>query len=270
MIEISFPYSEISSLKIDKEPLDKMIIEAIENPIESPPLEKMLEKTKSVLILTDDYTRSTPTNKILPILIRKIESCGIKSESIAILIALGTHRPMNRIEMEAKLGKEICTRYKVLNHEWWDETKLVSLGETKNRTPVVVNKMVKEFDFIIGIGQIVPHRVTGLSGGANIVQPGICGEITTGKTHWLAAQFTGREILGKIENPVKDEVEKVAQMAGLRWIINTIQDAQGNVVRIVTGDPLLAYRNGGETSISVYKAELPSEADIVITDSFPL
>jgi len=122
---------------------------------------------------------------------------------------------------------------------------------------------------MIGIGQIVPHRVTGFSGGGNIVQPGICGEETTGKTHWLSAQFRGREILGKIENPVKEEVEQVALKAGLRWIINAIQNETGRMVDAVAGDPILAYRKGANRSLQVYQAELPRDADIVVADSHP-
>jgi len=284
MIKISFPYPDISPLYVDEKsligifspsvapnvaPIEKQVLEAIENPIGSPPLKDMLKGAKRVLILSDDYTRSTPTKEILPILLSELENCGIISGDIAILIALGTHRPMSEFEMERKLGRDICRRYKIVNHEWWDEEKLLKLGETESGIPVIVNRLVKEFDFLIGVGQIVPHRVTGFSGGGNIVQPGICGELTTGKTHWLAAQFTGREILGKIENPVKDEVERVALLAGLKWILNTIQDANGNVVKVVAGDPLLAYRIGAKTSFEVYKTELPSEADIVITDSVP-
>ncbi|MEO0277871.1 MAG: nickel-dependent lactate racemase, partial [candidate division WOR-3 bacterium] len=283
-MQVFFPYPDIEPLTVDdklilgvfspsslerKSSITDMVSEAIDNPIGSPPLPHVLEKAKSVLLLTDDYTRSTPASDILPPLVEKIESCGIRGDSIAILIALGTHRPMSQTEIERKLGKDICAKYKVVNHEWWDESKLVYLGETESGTPVIVNKMAAEFDVLIGVGQIVPHRVTGFSGGGNIVQPGICGEITTGRTHWLAAQYTGREILGKIENPVKEEVEKVALMAKLKWIVNTIQDGQGNVISVVAGDPLLAYRAGAKISLEVYKAEMPCEADIVITDSFP-
>jgi nickel-dependent lactate racemase len=129
--------------------------------------------------------------------------------------------------------------------------------------------LAQEVDFIIGLGQIVPHRVSGFSGGGNIIQPGICGEETTGKTHWLGAQFTGREILGKIENPVKQEIERVAQRAGLRWIINTIQDGSDRVVEVVTGDPIQAYRTGAARSQQVYQSILPQEADIVMVSPYP-
>jgi nickel-dependent lactate racemase len=202
-------------------------------------------------------------------LIREFEKGGIKPHGIRFLIASGTHRPMTKEEILGKFGKEIPKRFKFLAHRWWDPAQLIHLGETKGGTPIFVNRLITEVDLIIGVGQIVPHRVTGFSGGGNIIQPGICGEETTGKTHWLGAQFKGREILGKIQNPVKDEIEKIARKAGLKWIVNTIQDGSGQLVGAVTGHPVQAYRKGAARSREVYQALLPQEADIVVADSYP-
>ena len=176
---------------------------------------------------------------------------------------------MTEEEILRKFGEEIPKLYPILNHQWWDPSQLVYFGETEGGTPIFVNRLVEEVDFIIGIGQIVPHRVSGFSGGGNIIQPGICGEETTGRTHWLSAQFKGQEILGKIENPVKQEIERVAEKAGLEWIVNTIQDGAGRLIEVVAGDPVQAYRRGAGRSLEVYQSELPEEADIVIADSHP-
>jgi nickel-dependent lactate racemase len=184
-------------------------------------------------------------------------------------VALGTHRPMTETEITEKFGKDISKSHPIVNHAWWDSSQLANFGQTEKGTPILVNRMVTEVDLIIGIGQIVPHRVSGFSGGGNIVQPGICGEETTGRTHWLSAQFKGREILGKIENPVKEEIEQVARRAGLRWIINTIQDGSGKLIEVVAGPPIQAYRTGAKRSFEIYQSKLPQEADIVIADSHP-
>jgi nickel-dependent lactate racemase len=220
-------------------------------------------------MIVDDYTRNTPVNKILPRLFEELERGGIQPRRINILVALGTHRSMTEEERVKKFGEEISKHYRILNHAWWDRSQLISLGETERGTPILVNRMVQDVDFMIGIGQIVPHRVSGFSGGGNIIQPGICGEETTGKTHWLSAQFQGREILGKIENPVKDEIERVARKVGLEWIVNTIQDGSERLIGVVAGDPFGAYRKGARQSLEVYKSTLPQEADIVIADSHP-
>ncbi len=283
-MRISFPYPEMNSMDVPEQNLigifspsivqteetEEEIIEgAFSHPIGSEPLSQMLRGCKNVLILADDYTRTTPVQKILPRLMKELEMGGIKSSGIKILIALGTHRPMTEEEITKKFGKDISEQYSILNHHWWDSSKLSYLGETEGGTPIFVNRLVEEVDFISGIGQIGTQRVTGFSGGGNIIQPGICGEETTGRTHWLGAQFTGREILGKIENPVKKEIERIAQRAGLKWIINTIQDGSNRVIEVVAGDPMQAYRNGAIRSHQVYQSELPQEADIVIADSHP-
>jgi nickel-dependent lactate racemase len=283
-MRIDFPYPGINSIDVPEQNLlgtfspskvqiekseEEIIEEAFSDPIGSPPLSAILEWCQDVLIITDDHTRITPTQMILPRLMKELEKGGIKPEGIRFLIASGTHRPMTEEEILRKFGREIPKEYSILSHQWWDPSQMVYFGETKGGTPIFVNRLVEEVDLIIGVGQIVPHRVSGFSGGGNIIQPGICGEETTGKTHWLSAQFKGREILGKIENPVKQEIERVAEKAGLEWIINTIQDGTGRLVEVVAGDPTQAYRTGATRSLEVYQSELPQEADIVIADSHP-
>jgi nickel-dependent lactate racemase len=283
-MRISLPYPEMKFLDVPKHNLlgifspstvkikrseEEIIAEGFSHPIGSKPLSKMLQGREKVLILVDDHTRSTPVQKIFPQLISELEKAGIKPIGINILVALGTHRAMTEKDIVNKFGKSLSKQYSILNHQWWDSSQLINLGETEKGTPIFANRLVNEVDFIIGIGQIVPHRVSGFSGGGNIVQPGICGEETTGKTHWLSAQFKGREILGKIENPVKEEIERVTKKVGLKWIINTIQDGSGRLIEVVVGDPFQAYRTGAKRSFEVYQSQLPQEADIVIADSHP-
>lgn len=283
-MRISFPYPEVNPCEVPEQNLigifspstvqiekseEQIIEEALSHPIGTPPLSEISKGSKKVLIVVDDYTRTTPVQKILPVLFGELSKAGIKPESIQFLIALGTHRPMTKDEIVKKFGENISEKYPVLNHEWWVLSQLVDLGRTESGIPVLVNRLAIEADCIIGIGQIVPHRVSGFSGGGNIIQPGICGEETTGKTHWLSAQFKGKEILGQIQNPVKDEIERIAQKAGLRWIINTIQDGTDRLVGAVTGDPILAYRTGANQSKKIFQVQLPEEADIVLSDSHP-
>ncbi len=283
-MRINFPYPGINSVDVpDKNllgifspctvPVEKSEGEIIEegflHPIGSSRLPEIVEWCQDVLILVDDYTRTTPIQKILPRLMKDLERGGIKREGIRFLIASGTHRPMTEEEIVKKFGEEISKQYPILNHHWWDSSQMVYLGETTSGIPIYINRLVEEVDFIIGVGQIVPHRVSGFSGGGNIVQPGICGEETTGKTHWLSAQFDGWEILGRSINPVKKEIEQVAEKSGLEWIINTIQDGTDRLVKVVTGDPVRAYREGAAQSREVYQSQLPEEADIVIADSYP-
>lgn len=231
--------------------------------------ETMIPKLKSVkrlLILVDDITRQTPTHLILPIILKVANYCGIKDESITILVATGTHRSMTLKEQKEKYGESVVRRVKIRFHNYKGDT--VRLGTTSRGTHVVVNRLVLEHDFIVGVGMVVPHRVAGFSGGGKIVQPGISGVETTGQTHWLSAEFEGREILGRIRNPVRDEIEAVADIAGLNFLINIVLDRKGNPIKAFVGEPLPTFMKAAEFSKDVYSTKA-EKSEIVITDSYP-
>ena len=120
---------------------------------------------KSVLV-ADDNTRLTPTDKIIPILLNELNAAGIKDEQVTVIIALGTHRPMRKEEILAKYGQEVVRRVTVKNHNFRDPELMVDLGTTPNGTHIKVNREAYEADFKIGIGSIVPHYIPGFAGGA--------------------------------------------------------------------------------------------------------
>jgi nickel-dependent lactate racemase len=105
--------------------------------------------------------------------------------------------------------------------------------------------------------------------GGKIIQPGACGAITTGQTHWLSAQFSGTEIIGRIDNPVRREIEAVAKAAGLKFIVNAVLDGKMKIVHCICGDPLEAFRLGARKSMEIFGIPIPEPVDIVITDSHP-
>ena len=237
-----------------------IIYKALSEPINTSPLEDM--RGDRVLILVDDITRTTPVHKILPEVVGRLPGFN----SIEILIAQGTHRPMTMTEKLAKLGN-INTL--VHDHDFRNPETLKLVGYTSSGMKAEVNKLLTEVDLIVGIGQIVPHRVAGFSGGAKIVQPGVCSEETTGTTHWLSAQYSGEEILGVVDNPVRREIEEVGKLAGLSYIVNVVQNSVGIVVDCVAGDPFRAHRRGCESSLERFRVDIPAKADVVILDSSP-
>jgi nickel-dependent lactate racemase len=198
-----------------------------------------------------------------------LQDGGAAPENIELLVALGTHRPMSPAEQEMKFGRHICEAYPIHMHHWNNPAELRNLGTTAGGTVIEVNKRLQDADLIIGVGQIVPHRVAGYSGGSKIVQPGVCGAVTTGQTHWLSAQFRGEDIMGRIENPVRAEMDQVARKANLKFIANAVMDLSDRIVALVCGEPSAAFREGASLSRKIFGAHIPQKGDIVITDSYP-
>ncbi|MCG8515096.1 MAG: nickel-dependent lactate racemase [Halanaerobiales bacterium] len=247
----------------------EMIRAGMTTPIGALPLKEMVSKKAQILILVDDNTRITPTKLILPVVLEELAAAGIAAGQIKLLVASGTHRPLSREEKRIKYGEEIVERYQVLDHCWREQKKLTKLSTTSQGTEIWINKEIRAADFVIGIGQIVPHRVAGFSGGGKIVQPGICGPITTGQTHWLSALFDGADIIGQRDNPVRREIDQVCLEAGLNYIINTIPDGSGHIYRCVCGDPIKAHQVGCKLSLDIFAVPLSEQGDIVIADSYP-
>ncbi len=250
-------------------PVEELAEQALILPIGHGPLEEGLSPTSRILVLVDDITRQTPAGALLPPLLKRFASRGIAKTNVKLLIAAGTHARMSASEIEKKLGNNIPRDYSVTLHHWRDDEHLKQIGEASDGTPIRVNRMLSEADLVIGIGQIVPHRVMGFTGGATIVQPGVSGKEITGYTHWRSALFAGGEILGFADNPVRHEVESIARQAGLRFILNVVMDAGHRVMHVVAGDPVAAHRRGAQLSAEIYGTPLAAPADIVITESFP-
>ena len=245
---------------------------ALESPIGLPPLNQTARDarrdTRRAVIIADDLTRQTPVQVIIPALLEELNAAGLDDGAISVLIALGTHRSMTSEEIENRFGPEVMRRVPVLNNPWDDRAQLADLGVTPNGTPIQVGRPAVEADFLIGLGSIVPHHISGFSAGAKIIQPGVCGSTTTGATHYFSTR-TRRSYLGLVENQVRAEMEAIADHVGLRSVFNVVLDGNGRLVRAFYGDPRLAFRAGVKLARQVYGVALPGQADIVIAGSFP-
>jgi nickel-dependent lactate racemase len=247
---------------------EEEIRRALAHPIETPPLQEMARGAQRVVIVADDNTRLTPTHIIVPLLLNALNEASVPDEAIKVLVALGTHRKMTREEIERKFGPETTARVPVINHDCTAKDALVDLGTTPGGVSVQVNRRVLEADLVLGVGSIVPHHIAGFSGGAKIIQPGVCGECTTGQVHLLAVRRPA-SLLGRVENEVRREMEAIAERANLRAILNTILDSEGHLIRAVYGAPQAAFRRGVETARRVYGVRVPKTTDIVIASSHP-
>ncbi|WZL72518.1 nickel-dependent lactate racemase [Clostridiaceae bacterium 35-E11] len=251
---------------------EKTLLERLEQPIGCEALKEQVKKEDKILILIDDNTRITPVSKILPVLIKYLTNLGIPLDNIEILTAPGTHRIMTEQEIIEKVGEDIFKMVKIYQHDFNDKDSMVDLGVVEVdglKFPVHVNKKVQEVDYIIGLGNIIPHSDAGFSGGAKIVQPGICGSATTSATHIAGALM--KEIpLGNIEdNPCRKGIEEVARRVGLKFIVNVVMTPDQEIVDIFAGDFVKAHRAGAKVSAQVYGVQIPALADIVVVSSYP-
>jgi len=246
---------------------EEEIERAIDNPVGSKKLEKIVKPGDKVIIICEDIARLTPVDRILPLLLNRLNEIGVTDENIKIVMALGSHRPMSSTEMIRKVGENVFKRVKVVNSEFKDKAKLVDLGLAPGGVRVWVDRQVMEGDIRIGVGSIAPHAAAGYTGGGKIVYPGIVGEETVAQFH-LRRAFLSQSVLGIVENAVRLEMEKWVDTVGLDFIVNVVITPENKIYKVVTGHYVKAHRIGVKYSQEVYGVRANEKVDIAVVSSF--
>lgn len=245
---------------------------ALKNPIGQKPLAMLAEKAEEVVIIFDDMTRPTKTYQYTPYILETLHKAGISKDCIRFIIAPGTHGTFGRRDFVKKLGDETVSEYQVYNHNPYE--MLDNLGTTSQGCPVYVNSEVMSCDLKIGIGTVLFHRLTGLSGGGKLISPGVAGIETIRYNHANIGGFgpgltphpsTG--YLDNDDNKMRHDVEEAARMAGLDFKIDTVLNMNRDPIEIYAGDFIETQRRAAKSVIKWHKTESP-EADIVVSGSY--
>jgi nickel-dependent lactate racemase len=250
---------------------EALVEAALDRPISSPPLEEMARGRQNVVIITSDHTRPVPSQVTLPALLRRIRQAAPENR-VTILIATGFHRPTTREEIARKFGPQIAENEDIVVHDCRNKESLVSLGVLPSGAELHVNKLALEADLLISDGFIEPHFFAGFSGGRKSVLPGIVGEKTVLANHCSRFIAHPNCRTGVLEgNPMHLDMLEASRLAGLRFILNVVIDAQRRVVAAFAGDPQLAHEEGCRFVRELAQVR-PAPADIVITTNggYPL
>ena len=246
---------------------------AIDHPIGGQPLRKLAARARNACVVINDITRPVPNRLILPPLLETLEGSGIARDAITILVATGLHRPSTPEEREEMVGREILSRWRIIDHQARVSAGQQYLGTTTRGTPVFIDRVYCEADLKITTGFIEPHLMAGFSGGRKVVSIGCAGEETIKTLHSPRFLEQPECCEGSIEkNPLHHELLEIAAMAGHDFILNVSLDVSHAITGIFCGDPVLAHEAGVHHVRGAVKAVLPEPVDIVITSSagYPL
>jgi len=255
------------------EDVNQAVKSSLDSPISMPSLQSLLSPGKRVTIVIDDVSRPTPVRQVIPHVLSRLEKAGIEQKDITLIPALGLHRPMSLEEVRERTGIKDLQEGQVKNPACDDLNQMVHLGQTSRGTPVYIAKPVAEADLVISIGCIEPHIIASFGGGYKNIVPGCAARVTIAHNHSLNATPATFNMVGQpiSDNPMRQDLEEAGRLLDNPiFLINTVLDADLNIVKIVAGDPVQAHRAGCETSAELFGVPVEHPADIVITNSFPM
>ena len=238
--------------------------QAILNPIDddrlSTKIKKISNQNLKICIITSDITRPMPSKLVLPIILEELKYASVKDENITIIFALGSHRHQTKDEMISLVGEDIYNNYRCMDSTPED---VVNLGTTSNNTPIEISKNVAVSDFIICLGNVDFHYFAGYSGGAKALFPGCASKKSIEHNHKFMLDEKSHP--GNIiDNPIRKDIEEVANVKKIDFILNVVLDEHKNIVYACAGNYIKAHRKCCEYIDKMYVKHLKEKADIVI------
>ena len=218
---------------------------------------------RRVLVLIPDGTRTMP----VPLMFDEIEhALAGRVAALDYLVALGTHSPMNDADLGRLVGRPVAdgqtaSGTRIFNHRWDDPSTFVHLGDLpaadvaditggllRQDVPVALNRLVTEYDHVIICGPVFPHEVVGFSGGTKYLFPGIAAPDIIHFTHWLGALITSYDVIGTVDTPVRDVINRAAALLSTPVTLLALVVTHDGVAGVFAGDPHDAWRQAAALS----------------------
>jgi nickel-dependent lactate racemase len=223
---------------------------------------------KRILLIIPDNTRSGPIGDIFKIIYDFLRQ---KVKALDCLVALGTHQPLSKEQICARLAITMDQRHskyadvKFFNHQWEEPGTFISIGKIsadeierlsgglfREEVNVAVNKLIFDYDEIFILGPVFPHEVVGFSGGHKYIFPGIAGEEIINFFHWLGAVITNPVINGSKWTATRQVVEKAASFIKMPRRLFAIVAAENKLKGIFIGDCTEAWEKAADLSQQVH------------------
>jgi lactate racemase len=274
-LDTEFPASDVVVLRPRHEeglPDERAAFrEAVRNPIGSAPLRGKISASDRVAVVIPDITRPLPSDRLLPMLFEELSH--VPPENFVIVNGTGSHRANTEDELAAMVGREVLSRYRVVNHDAHDPETLALAGTSPEGREVYMNREYVEADRRIVLGFVEPHFMAGFSGGYKGVFPAVADIDSI--VHYHRASVIGhpRSTWGVLEdNPTQEQIRANGSLLPVDFLVNVTINRAREITGFYVGDVLEAYERACEANKASVMVACEREFPIVVTTNggYPL
>ena len=246
--------------------------DAMAHPIGSDALEDVARGASRVHLVVPDATRPAGTPVLVDAALRALERAGVGVERTGVVFGLGLHRPPTQSECRDLLG---CwaDRLEVIPCEPDSADDRRDLGLTSLGTPIFLGRRATDADCLVLIGSIDFHYFAGFTGGRKAVLPGLAAAETIHRNHLRVLGEEGADRDPRVGpglldgNPVHLDMEEAAARVGPGFIINSVTNGRGEIVRVFAGEWRRAHRAGCEWMADHRRLQVREPRPLVIASA---
>lgn len=256
----------IQSGDVAVRPVDVLLKESFVKPVGLPCLKDVLHKNKpgDVVIIVSDITRKISNYaRILEFIVGELVDAGIDEKNVQFVIALGTHRRHTAEENKLLYGR-LDQDFNFSEHDC--NRDLVTIGATSTGLDVVINRRVREADFVIATGRVDFHYLAGYSGGRKSILPGIASYETIRNNHSKLVRNGVR--IGQLDgNVIAQEMAEAGNLLGIDYLVNVVETPTRETAQIFSGHHAYAFEEAVKQFTAARQVKIPEKADCVIVSA---
>ena len=223
---------------------------ALNHPLDTDPLYAQLSPGMRVTIAVDDISLPLPPMQapdvrqtVIEVLVELLAANGV--DDVHIIIANSLHRRMTPGEMKRMVGTKVWDAFypgRYYNHDAECPEGMMSLGETRHREPLRINRRAAESDLLIYVNiNLVP-----MDGGHKSVAVGLCDYQSLRAHHEPQTIRESDSYMDPARSKLSHKVERLGKLVDQQLNVFHIETALNN--RIYSGQMAWITKNEDEYS----------------------
>jgi len=253
-LELDVPEERVVAEWKGPAPLDEgglavRVQEALEQPLEYPPLRRAVVPGDHVVIAFDAETPSA--SALLSAIVDILKGAGVDPESITVLLT--SEAPPN-LKREAPVGCSLVV------HDPSDRAQLAYLASTSEGRRVYLNRLLTDADFVLPVGRLGYDPILGYRGPWSVLFPGLSDAESLKAYRALASE---RRPDRDRPRPALTESAEVSWLLGCQFQLGVVPGASG-LGEVLAGLDAAVREQGMSAVDRAWSFEAESRAELVV------
>ena len=243
----------------------EIIAKALAEPRGAKKLEELVGPDCTVAIAVEGTT--FPTNAVVAItpLVTQLVNLIVPKDKITIIVANGVRDRSSKDLIKALKSAEELNGVNLVEHTR-TTTSVSNLGETRLKTPLMINKAFCEAKIKIAVGEVSVDGYTGFRGAHTAIIPGLASQTTVEANRKLMLRGDVKPSVIEL-NQVKEDALDAAKLAGCDLAIQLVTNQHGGLLSAFVGALEETWGQAIYALGSSYQINAEAGSDIVVTSA---
>ncbi|MFH1302852.1 MAG: lactate racemase domain-containing protein [Planctomycetota bacterium] len=241
-------------------PLENVLLktqQALNNPLELPPLNLAIVPGDKITVIVDDQTPAV--SEILNSLWNYFSGCGIEAGDVTILQSPSAQSDLQQ-KLKDAVAPELQEKAQWITHDPEAKETHGYLGTSAGGERIYLSKHILEADFILPIELVGYDPLIGYVGGGSSIYPGFSSQEAIVKSRGQSH----RELTPAESRPLRQLIDEVGWMLGLQYSLQVIPASGSGVSEIVFGSSEAAFRKSKELLDQYWKLQPSYKSEVVV------